>query len=219
MVEVKNISKKYKNEKILNGISFGVAKGERVAVVGRNGCGKTTLLEILAGAQSPQSGSIRYNNEDPLKNRSVFKKYIGYVPQEDPLIPELTVRDNLKFWGVDKNKDYEYILERFDLKEIIKKEVRNLSGGMKKRLSIACACAKNPQILLLDEPTSSLDIYFKESIFDLLDEYKEKNGTVLISTHEETEIVSCDRVLFIKDGKTVNIEKDPNMMDNIRKLL
>lgn len=219
MLEVSNISKKYGSRTILDNISFSINPGERVAIVGRNGCGKTTLMQILSGSMKASSGNFSFFGHNPLKNRKYFREYIGYVPQEIPLLPELTVIDNLRLWNVTSCPNYKYIVERFELGSIMKMEVRKLSGGMKRRLSIACAIAAWPPILLLDEPTTALDIYYKENIQEWLLEYKNLNGIVLVSTHEEAEIVACDRCLFLKDGKVMEVEKNDEMMYNIRRLL
>lgn len=219
MLEVKGITKKYGRRTILKDITFTINQGERVAIVGRNGCGKSTLMQIISGSMKPDGGSIRFFGQNPLKKKAYFKKYIGYVPQNSPLLPELTVKDNIKLWGVDKCRNYDYILDRFGLKDIMKMEVRKLSGGMNKRLSIACAIATWPPILLLDEPTTALDLYYKESIQKWLSEYNNLNGIVFLSTHEEAEILACDRCLFLKDGVLTEIPHDENMMNTIREYL
>ena len=219
MLEVFNITKKYGRRIVLKDITFTANPGERIAIVGRNGCGKTTLMQILSGSMKPNSGDIRFFGQEPLRKRGVFKQFCGYVPQNSPLLPELTVKDNLKLWGVDKCPNYEYILDTFELRDMMKMRVKRLSGGMNKRLSIACAIATWPPILLLDEPTSALDIYYKESIEDWLSKYSEINGIVLLSTHEEKEIMSCDRCLFLKEGSLIEVPMDENTMDTIRKLL
>lgn len=219
MLEVRQINKKYGKRTILRDISFTLYPGEQVCIVGRNGCGKTTLMQILSGATKPQSGSVSFFGVNPLKNRKAFKKFCGYVPQETPLIPELSVLDNLKLWNVDKGQNYDYILDRFELRDILKMQVSKLSGGMKRRLGIACAIAAMPPILLLDEPTTALDIYYKEGIQDWLKEYRNLNGIVFLSTHEEAEILSCDRCLFLKDGNLIELEMNDNLMSEVRRLL
>ena len=137
MIEVTNISKSYGKKQILKDISFKADAGERVVIVGRNGCGKTTLLKILAGAMDPDGGKLNYFGENPLKNSAVFRKNCGYVPQENPLMEELSVLDNLRLWGFNKNKPDEVILEQFELGELLKTKVSKLSGGMKRRVSLA----------------------------------------------------------------------------------
>lgn len=219
MLEVKNISKKYGKKTILEDISFTINPGERVAIVGRNGCGKTTLMQIMSGSMKPTGGSLKYFGQNPLKKHALFKKFCGYVPQNSPLLPELTVKDNIKLWGVDKCKNYEYILDRFELRDLMDLEVRKMSGGMNKRLSIACAIATWPPILLLDEPTTALDLYYKENIQQWLSEFNNLNGIVFISSHEEAEIVACDRCLFLKNGRLTEIPHDENMMKTVRQML
>jgi len=219
VLEVRNLSKKYGRRSILKDVTFRIEPGECVCIVGRNGCGKTTLMQILSGAMKPDKGSIRYFGTNPLKKHSEFAKYCGYVPQESPLLPELTVKDNLKLWGVDKCPNYDYIMDKFELMPIYRQRVDTLSGGMKRRLGIACAIAKWPPVLLLDEPTTALDLYYKENIESWLDEYKKLNGIILMSTHEEKEIMSCDRCLFLKDGVMTDIPKNDETMDIIRELL
>lgn len=219
MLEVKNLTKKYGSRVILRDITFSINPGERVAIVGRNGCGKTTMMQILSGSMKPNSGSIRFFGNNPLKKHSLFRKYCGYVPQNSPLLPELTVKDNLKLWGVDKSKNYDYILDNFELRDIMNLQVKRMSGGMNKRLSIACAIATWPPILLLDEPTTALDLYYKESIQKWLTDYSNIKGIVLQSTHEEAEIEACDRCLFMKNGMLREIPHDENMMSTIREYL
>lgn len=217
MLEVSGITKKYGKTVILKDISFVVKPGECVAVVGLNGSGKTTLMQILAGALKPDGGEIKVFGENPLKNKKIFREYCGYVPQELPLLKELTVKDNLKLWGADKGQNYEYILERFELKDILGKRVDRLSGGMKRRLGIATAIAAWPPILLLDEPSTALDIYYKDSIREWLKEYCNLNGMVVWSTHEEAEIVSADRCLLLNDGHLIEIT-DEDRMTKIREI-
>lgn len=219
MLKVEGLVKKYGNRTILKDVEFTVNPGERVCIIGRNGCGKTTLMQILSGALKPNGGSVSFFGNNPFANRRYFREYIGYVPQESPLIPELSVKDNLKLWQVDRCPNYEYILDRFELRDIMKMPIGKLSGGMKKRVSIACAIAAWPPILLLDEPTTALDIYYKENIQKWLSEYNNLNGMVLLSTHEEAEIMACDRCLFLKDGVLSSITAGDGMMDIIREKL
>lgn len=216
MLEVKGISKKYGKNCVLDNIEFAVKPGEKVCLVGRNGCGKTTLLQILAGAVKPDKGQIEFFGNNPLKDRKYYKKMTGYVPQDSFLIPELTVFDNMKLWGTRECENYEYLLDRFELRDILRTRVSKLSGGMKKRVSIACALSSWPPILLLDEPTSSLDIYYKETMSEWISEFQNLNGIVLWSTHEEAEILSTDRCLILKDGHIFEVDTDKDIMTKIR---
>ena len=202
MIEVKNISKRYRNT-VLDDISFTAEKGQCVGIIGANGCGKTTLLSIMAGVNKAQSGKIYYNNELADK-KSVFKKYIAYVPQENPLIDELTTKDNLLLWlGSNKKiKDgFENgVLKDLGIDEFLNKQVNELSGGMKRRLSIGISLSNNAPIMLLDEPGSALDIYGKQEVNSYILNYVKNGGTVVMSTHDRDEIDLCTNLYKIEDG-------------------
>ena len=130
---------------------------------------------------------------------------------------ELTVKDNLKLWGVWQSEHRELLLSSFELEELLKTEVRKLSGGMKRRLSIACALAQWPPILLLDEPTTALDLYYKDNIQQWLMQYRSMNGIVLLTSHDENEILSCDRCLIMKQGKLTELTGEDLTIEEIRK--
>ena len=174
-------------------------------------------MQILAGAIQPDAGEISFFGKNPLQKRTYFRKYVGYVPQEPPLIEELTVKDNLKLWGVWQSEHRELLLSSFELEELLKTEVRKLSGGMKRRLSIACALAHWPPILLLDEPTTALDLYYKDNIQQWLMQYRSMNGIVLLTSHDENEILSCDRCLIMKQGKLTELTGEDLTIEEIRK--
>lgn len=202
MIEVKNISKRYRNT-VLDDISFTAEKGQCIGIIGANGCGKTTLLSIMAGVNKAQSGKIYYNNE-LADRKSVFKKYIAYVPQENPLIDELTTNDNLLLWlgSNRKIKDgFENgVLKDLGIDEFLNKQVNELSGGMKRRLSIGISLSNNAPIMLLDEPGSALDIYGKQEVNSYISNYVKNGGTVVMSTHDRDEIDLCTKLYKIEDG-------------------
>ena len=155
MLEIKNICKKYKKNIVLNNVGFEVKSGDCIGLLGENGTGKSTLLSILAGITKADAGEIFYSNESK----------IGYVPQENPLITDLSAKDNLSLWY---GKNIPSIVEELGLTDCLDKKVTHLSGGMKKRLSIAIAMAENPNLLLLDEPSAALDLICKQTIRDYL---------------------------------------------------
>jgi heme ABC exporter, ATP-binding protein CcmA len=216
MIEVSHIKKKYGKKQILQDISFQVRCGECVAVVGKNGCGKSTLLQIMAGILKADGGNIRYFGQDTRKNKKIFRKYCGYVPQENPLMEELSVKDNLKLWGAGKNASSEKVIQQFQLEEILPVPVEKLSGGMKRRLSIACALLEWPPILLLDEPTTAIDIYYQENVRQWMGEYRKMNGIIVMTTHDEKEILTADRCLVMNDGKMLELDGDDIRMQKIR---
>ena len=218
MIEVKHISKHYGKKQILNDISFFVEKGERVVIVGKNGSGKTTLLRIMSGLTKPDKGEIIYCGKTMKGAGKLFRKYCGYVPQENPLMEELSVKDNLRLWSKDKETLSE-IIERFQLKDILKMQVLKLSGGMKRRLSIACALLNKPEILILDEPTTALDLYYKEDILMWLKTYQKEGGVVLMTSHDEKEILNADRCFVLSAGQLLEFKKDEISIEKIKAIV
>lgn len=219
MLEISHIQKKYGKKIILEDITLRAECGECIAIVGRNGCGKTTLMQILAGARKPDGGELRFFGKDPLAKQKFFRKYVGYVPQEPPLLEELSVKDNLKLWGVFRSEYYPMIEETFELKDMMSTKVQKLSGGMKRRLGIACAVAFLPPILLLDEPTTALDFYYKDSIWQWLQQYRKMNGIILLTSHEEKEILSCDRCVVMDHGTLSELTEGNFTIEEIKKII
>lgn len=198
----------------MRGVSFTAERGECIGIVGANGCGKSTLLSIMAGTLKPRSGQVFYYGRMAWSDakagrmrsdKQVIRSMTGYVPQENPLIPELSVYDNLRLWYPDK-KQLEQELEQgflslLGIGEFSSKQVSKLSGGMKKRVSIGIAMAGMPPVLLMDEPSAALDLICKEEIRRYLQVYLERKGTVVLTTHEESELALCSRLYIMKDGQ------------------
>lgn len=208
-----DITSSYGKRQILKGVSFTAQRGECIGIVGANGCGKSTLLSVLAGTLKPRSGEVTYDGRTAWSDAGTGRMYgdsevirgmTGYVPQENPLIPELTVYDNLRLWYPDKNILRQELTQGFlsllGIGEFSSKRVSKLSGGMKKRVSIGIAMAGMPPILLLDEPGAALDLICKEDIRTYLQTYLEHGGTVVIATHEENELALCNKIYVMKNG-------------------
>lgn len=213
MIAVTDITSSYGRRQILKGVSFTAGQGECVGIVGANGCGKSTLMSVLAGTLKPSSGTVVYGGRTAWcktdagrmhGDREVLRTMTGYVPQENPLIPELSVYDNLRLWYPDQSilrQELEQgFLSMLGIGEFCSKQVSKLSGGMKKRVSIAIAMAGMPQILLLDEPSAALDLVCKEDIRTYLQVYLKRGGTVVITTHEESELALCNKIYVMKSG-------------------
>ena len=222
MIEITSIRKSYHKKKILTDVSVTAHEGECIGIVGCNGCGKSTFLSIIAGAVKADGGSLHIEGEDVFKNPRLFSKKIGYVPQENPLIEELSVLDNLKLWYCDipdqlkKDLKEDGILTRFGVDQMIKTKVSKLSGGMKKRVSIGCALAKKPPILILDEPGAALDFVLKAQIIAYMKDYMKQGGTIFLTSHEQGELSVCNRMIYIKDGISEEITpkmKSPDFFD------
>ncbi len=221
MITVTDITSSYGRKKILNGVYFEALRGDCVGIVGANGCGKSTLLSILAGTLKPKSGSVLYYDREAWKDNGsgrmrgsleVIRKMTGYVPQENPLIPELTVYDNLRLWYPDRKLLQQELEQGFlsllGVGEFSEKQVSRLSGGMKKRVSIGIAMAGMPPVLLLDEPSAALDLVCKEDIRKYLQIYLERKGTVVITTHEESELDLCSKLYVMKDGRLKETDRE-----------
>ncbi len=202
-IEIKNISKSYGKKRILEKVSFEANAGECIGILGGNGCGKSTLLSILAGVRKADGGEFFCDGGDLFKNRKKRTEIIGYVPQGTPLLEELTALDNLRLWYDSEKLERELnegALKMLGIDQFLKTTVKKMSGGMKKRLSIGCCVSNSPSVLLLDEPTASLDLICKEQIREYLLLQKEKGGIVLLTTHDERELMICDKLFIIKDG-------------------
>lgn len=211
MIEIENLTSAYGKKKVLQGISLNAERGECIGIVGPNGCGKSTLLSVMAGVLKPLSGRLYYYGKNALENRVVFQKMTGYVPQENPLIPELSVYDNLRLWYPDKAELAKELEEGFlqilGIPSFLKVPVSKLSGGMKKRVSIGIALSGMPPVLILDEPSAALDLVCKEDIRRYLQIYLERKGTVVITTHEESELSLCGSLYVMKDGKLAEVDR------------
>lgn len=217
-LQVSHLSHTYGRKKapVFTDLSFEAQGGTCVGILGKNGCGKSSLLSILAGIKKPTSGtiSLSYQNES-----SQSTPVVGYVPQENPLMEELTALDNLRLWYSDSPLSLEQELAQgtlamLDIPSFLHTRVKHMSGGMKKRLNIGCAIACDPQILLLDEPGAALDLPCKLQILDYLAQYKQQGNLILIATHEEQEIAFCDQIYLLDQGTLtpVSYNGDPHAL-------
>lgn len=202
-VEIVGIKKAYRRKNVLRDVSFSVESGKCVGIVGSNGSGKSTLLSLLAGVRRADGGAFMYNGVDLLRNPGMIPKILGYVPQGDPLMEELTAWDNLRMWcGRETLKESlsHGSLKLLGVDEFLKVTVHRMSGGMKKRLSIGCAVASGPRMLLLDEPSAALDPVCRENIRRYLEAYKREGGIILMVTHDAQDLELCDACYILKGG-------------------
>ena len=206
----------YGNRIVLDNINAVIPGGKITVILGESGCGKSTLLQIMAGVLKADSGSICYFEQPAHQDRRIFQRFCGYVPQENPLMEELSVNDNLKLWGGGKGSHTQEVIARFELQQMLKTPVKKLSGGMKRRLSIACALLQSPPVLLLDEPTAALDIYYQDRIRQWMEEFRNEGGIIVMSTHDEQEIRWADRCLFMQEGKLEELSGEGKRMEKIK---
>ena len=195
-----HISHRYGRRAILSDCSVYAEKGECVGIAGRNGCGKSTFLSILAGTRKPSEGTITCFGKNLLSDRKAFSKLIGYVPQTNPLIGELSAIDNLRLLTGSNYREDDPVLQKLAVSDMLRLKVSALSGGMQRRLVIACALAGNPPVLVMDEPTSALDLYHKEKIYGNLEKYRLSGGIIIMATHDAEEMAFCSRLYLIHHG-------------------
>ncbi len=220
-IEIREITKAYGKKRVLNGVSFSAESGQCIGILGGNGSGKSTLLSILAGVQPCDGGRFLCDGQDVLTSSARRNELIGYVPQGTPLIEELTARDNLRLWysRAELRSELEHgVLATLGVSEFLKTPVHKLSGGMKKRLSIGCAMAKHPPVILLDEPMAALDLSCKQSISAYLRRHKADGGILLFVTHDAYDLSLCDEWYILKDGVAVPFVYDGNIDRLVRHL-
>ena len=221
MIEVTNLSKKYGNHTAVKNVSFSISEGEIVGFLGPNGAGKSTIMNILTGYLSLTEGSVTVDGFDVLDNPEQVKKRIGYLPEQPPLYPDMTVKEYLGFVYDLKNvrfpkKAHLDEIERLvNIKDVENRLIKNLSKGYKQRVGIAQALVGNPDVLILDEPTVGLDpkqiIEIRTLIANL-----GKHHTVILSSHILSEIQAvCKRILIINSGVVVADDTAENLSNNL----
>ncbi len=223
-ISAEHIKKNYGSKTVLKDITFTGKQGQCIGILGANGCGKSTLLSILAGILKSDGGEFKIDNLNVLNHKSKNGNIIGFVPQGTPLMEELSAIDNLRLWYCDSPLNLEKelkdgMLAMLGIHDFLNVPVHKMSGGMKKRLSIGCAIAKNPKILIMDEPSAALDLICKERIHTYIRNFKTNGGIVLLATHEEQEINLCDSLYIIKDGELHPLEYDGNIHKLVGKLV
>tara|TARA_Y100000996_G_scaffold15224_1_gene11686 strand:+ start:226 stop:927 length:702 start_codon:yes stop_codon:yes gene_type:complete len=202
----KNLNKNFKDFRVLNNISLELKKGEITGLLGVNGAGKSTLIRILAGYYDDWDGQISMNGLDYKKNLKEIKKTTGYLPENNPLYKEMYVEEYLKFiislYKI-KVENYNEIIQKTGLSDVLKKKISTLSKGFKQRIGIASSIIHNPLLLLLDEPISGLDPLQLNEIRGLIKDLS-KNKIILFSSHilQEIDLV-CDKIIIINKGEII----------------
>jgi len=204
-IDVRNVHKSYGHIKALDGLSVNVEEGEIFGLLGANGAGKTTLIKILMGALKFESGEVSVLGHDPHSDKFTLRPKLGYMPQQAALYDDLTAKENVKFFGsaqkIDNlDKRTIEILEFLALGDRANDTVHGFSGGMKQRVSLACALVHRPQILLLDEPSTGVDPKLRDSLWSHFHTLTEQGVTIVVSTHQMDEALHCDRVAVMRAG-------------------
>ena len=218
-IEIKNLSKIYKDVRAVDGLSLTVKKGELFGLLGVNGAGKTTLVKMLSCLVLPTSGDAFVLGSSIITETDKVKQKIGISPQETAVAKKLTVEENLDLMagahGFDKEKrakKAEEMIAEFGLETVRKKAAEKLSGGWQRKLSIAMALVSEPDVLFLDETTLGLDVFARRELWKVIEELKGK-VTIVLTTHymEEAENLS-DRICVMKNGKIIDIGTAKELM-------
>ncbi len=207
MIEVSHVSRKFGNFRAVNDVSFSIPTGQIVGLLGPNGAGKTTTMRMITGFLAPSEGQIFIDGQDITQAPVESKKKIGYMPESAPLYGEMIVEDYLKYiaemQGENAAEKVPALCKECGLKEVMSKNISELSRGNRQRVSLAHALMHDPEILILDEPTSGLDPNQVEDVRDIIREIG-KTRTVIVSTHILSEVETiCSRAIIISSGKVV----------------
>lgn len=205
-VSVRNLTKSFSGRRVVDGLSFDVQKGEVFALLGHNGAGKSTAIDLILGLKAPEAGSAKILGMDAAKNRKQVFERVGVQLQSTQYQPNITVEEACIEYAslYAEPADYPQLLERFGLGALRKNFVSGLSGGERQKLSVVLALIGKPEIVFLDELTTGLDVVARREVWRTLKQLKEQGLTVFLTTHymEEAEAL-CDRVYIIKSGKKV----------------
>lgn len=218
-LQIDSLSKSYNDVEAVDNISFAIKKNEIIGLLGPNGCGKTTTIGMILGLLKPSKGRVLIDNQDIEKNRINVLKKINFISPYIELPKKLTVKQNLyiygKLYGVDKlNEKIDHLCEKLRLNEILYSLTGELSSGQKNRVSLAKAIINDPILLLLDEPTASLDPETGDFVREFLENFqKERRGSILLASHNMTEVERlCSSVLMMKKGSIIDSGKPEELI-------
>ncbi len=223
MISVENVSKRFSNKQILHSVSFEVKKGEILGFLGPNAAGKTTTMRIITCYLLPNEGSVTVAGYDVIEQSLEVRRNIGYIPENPPIYPEMTVQSYLEFVarikgvpGREVKKSIEQAMERVNITHVRQRICGKLSKGYRQRVGLAQALVHNPPILILDEPTSGLDpkqiIEVRELIQALAGDH-----TIILSTHILPEVkLVCERIVIINEGRIVAQGTEESLTQNIK---
>lgn len=207
-IEILEVDKSFKKQKVLEQISLIIDSGRIFCLLGASGSGKTTLLRIMMGAIPADGGSVTIGSTS-VPNRELLSN-MGYMPQNEALYEELTTWENLKFFaGLHQmsrkafEENAEKLLQIVDMTKCKNKLVRDCSGGMKKRVSLAVALIHQPRLLLLDEPTVGVDPVLRRKIWQYLKQLRNEGTTILVTTHVMDEVTQCDDAALLRNGRII----------------
>ncbi len=220
-IQTQDLDKKFGQVEALKNVNLNIESGQIFGLLGSNGAGKTTLIRLLIGATKPSSGRLSVLGFDPVKQKRAIRKLIGYMPQSPALYEDLSPIENIRFFGKahrieNISQRTEEIIEFVGLTERARDSVYKFSGGMKQRVSLACALVHQPKMLLLDEPTSGIDPKLRESFWEHFRELSSNGVTIIVSTHQMNEAMYCDRLAILHKGALLADETPHQLLWNNR---
>jgi ABC-2 type transport system ATP-binding protein len=225
VIRVKNLYKKFGDFTANDNLSFEVSKGEIFGFLGANGAGKTTAIKILCGLSYPSSGEISVAGFDVYKERELLKRNIGYMSQKFSLYEDLTVYENIRFYGgiygmtkqeIDTKTNA--LLDQLDLQHSRNKRISSLPLGWKQKLAFSVAIFHNPEIVFLDEPTGGVDPVTRRQFWDLIYEASRAGITIFVTTHYMDEAEYCDRVSIMVDGRIEALDTPTKLKEQFNAL-
>ena len=220
-ISFKHLTKNYGSLVALNDVSLEVEEGEFFGLLGPNGAGKTTLISILAGLCRPTTGSVEVMGHDVQSDFRSARRLLGIVPQELVFDPFFTVRETLQFqsgyFGIKNNGEWiDEILHHLGLADKANKNMRALSGGMKRRVLVAQALVHRPPVIVLDEPTAGVDVELRQSLWKFISRLNKEGHTIVLTTHylEEAQEL-CGRIAMLKKGQIVALDTTANLLARV----
>lgn len=211
MLQIDGLCKSYNGRQVLQPIHFYLPAGFCLGITGGNGAGKSTLLRLIAQIETPDSGTIRYQGASVLGDRNFMRSMVGYVPQHNNLMEDLTVQRQLKLWqsacGLSGPLPEE-ILQLLGIKPMLRSRIKTLSGGMQRRVSIAMALLGDPKILIMDEATAGLDAGYRQVLLDWLDGYLQRGGRIIFCSHDPSELDRlCGSYVRLQGGQLSEVNE------------
>ncbi len=219
IIKISNLAKQYKNALAVKNINFSIFKGQTIGLLGPNGCGKSTTIGMLLGLIKPTSGKVIINEKNMEDNRTSLLQKMNFISPYIELPKKLTIEENLKVYGrmygvKNLKKKIEELMEMLNLNDFKKRKTGELSSGQKNRVSLAKALINDPEILLLDEPTASLDPDIGDYVRGIIENFSSsKQKTILIASHNMNEVERlCDEVMMMKNGEIIDKGKSIDLI-------
>lgn len=223
-IEAQGIDKRYGHIQALKSVDVAVEEGQIFGLIGANGAGKSTFIKLLVGAAKADGGSLQVLGLQPRKEKRALREQIGYMPQSPALYEDLTAAENLRFFGrahrlKQLNEKVEQTLDLVQLSLRADDPVSTLSGGMKQRVSLACALVHQPRLLMLDEPTAGVDLKLRSTFWERFKRLAAEGVTILVSTHQMDEAIHCHRLAIISEGSILTTDTPQRLLQRGRATL